>query len=119
MWIAVSVGRGTLRSGGDWYQQRIREQPGAGTNMKLGVKESVLSLGLFGGVLLALVSIDPRVRDQVQLLVTGGDGLSVSSRALDLADALLLAVRYQSIEHAPLVAFAAVSAVLVLFMVKT
>lgn len=87
--------------------------------MKIGFKESALSIGLFGAMLLALVSVDPRVRDQVETLVSGSDGSSLMARAGDLGDALLLAARYQSIEHAPLVAFAAVSAVLVLFMVRT
>lgn len=88
--------------------------------MKVGLKESVLSFVLFGGVLLALVSVDPRVREQFELLVRGGDGVSsVTARAADVGSALLVAARYQSIEHAPLVAFAAVGAVLVLFMVKT
>ncbi len=87
--------------------------------MKIGFKESALSIGLFGAVLLALVSIDPRVSAQVEQLVSGGDGVGVSSRAADLGEALLVAARYQSIEHAPLVVFAAVSAVLVLFMVRT
>jgi hypothetical protein len=87
--------------------------------MKIGFKESALSIGLFGAVLLALVSVDPRVAAQVEQLVSGGDGMALSSRAADLGDALLLAAKYQSIEHAPLVAFAAVSAVLVLFMVRT
>jgi hypothetical protein len=88
--------------------------------MKVGLKESVLSMALFGGVLLALVSVDERVRGQFELFVNGGNGMSsLSARAVDLGDALLGAARYQSIEHAPLVAFAAVSAVLVLFMVRT
>jgi hypothetical protein len=87
--------------------------------MKIGLKESAISIGLFGVVLMALVSIDPRVGAQVEQLVSGGDGTALSARAVDLGDALLVAARYQSIEHAPLVVFAAVSAVLVLFMVKT
>ena len=88
--------------------------------MKVGFKESVLSTALFGGVLLALVSVDERVRGQFDLFVNGGDGMSsITARAVDLGDALLVAARYQSIEHAPLVVFAAISAVLVVFMVKT
>lgn len=87
--------------------------------MKVGIKESVLSISLFGGVLLALVSIDDRVRAQVGSMVGGGDGASVTSQAFELGEALIGAARYQSIEHAPLMVFAAVSAVLVLFMVKT
>jgi hypothetical protein len=87
--------------------------------MKIGFKESLVSIGLLVGMLLALVSVDDRVRLQVDMLVRGGDMSSYTSRAVGLGDALLGAARYQSIEHAPLVAFAAVSAVLVLFMVRS
>lgn len=88
--------------------------------MKVGIKQSVLSAGLFGAVLLAVVSIDDRVRAQVETIVHGGDGMSsMTSQAVGLGDALIGAARYQSIEHAPLMVFAAVSAVLVLFMVRT
>jgi hypothetical protein len=88
--------------------------------MKVNIKQSALSIGLFGLVLLALVSVDDRVRAQVGILVNGGDGMSsMTAQAVGLGDALIGAARYQSIEHAPLMVFAAVSAVLVLFMVRT
>lgn len=74
---------------------------------------------VFCGVLLALVSVDARVRERVGDVVTGGDGItSWGDRVGDLVDALASAVRYQSIENAPLLVFATVGAVLFLFMVK-
>ena len=87
--------------------------------IKLGLRQAVLSTLVFCGVLLALVSVDARVRDRMSEVVTGGDGVSSwGSRVTELADALATAVRYQSIENAPLMVFATVGAVLFLFMVK-
>jgi hypothetical protein len=59
------------------------------------------------------------VRDKVHDLWAGGDGLTPwGHRASDLGGALADAIRNQSIENAPLLIFAAVGAVLFVFMVK-
>ena len=88
--------------------------------MKLGVRQTVASVAVFAALLTMLVSIDGRVRDRFTELVSGGDGVtSLGDRANELGSALLSAARHQSIENAPLVVFAAVSAVLVLFMLRT
>lgn len=88
--------------------------------MKLGFRQAIASAAVFGAVLLILVSIDDRVRDRFGDLLSGGDGLSPwGDRAADLGHALLGAARSQSIENAPLLVFAAVGAVLVLFMLRT
>ena len=87
--------------------------------IKLSLRQTGLSLLVFCGVLLALVSVDARVRERVGDVVTGGDGItSWGDRVGDLVEALATAVRYQSIENAPLLVFATVGAVLFLFMVK-
>lgn len=88
--------------------------------MKLGFQQAVISALVFGGVLLALVSVDPRVRERVTDFVAGGDGLApLGVRATDLGQALMTAVRHQSIENAPLLIFATVGAVLFVFMFRT
>jgi hypothetical protein len=88
--------------------------------MKIGFKQSVVSTAVFVGILMGLVSIDPRVRDRFSEFVYGGNGVAPwNSRLADLTEALVDAARYQSIENAPLVVFAAVSAMLVLFMWRT
>lgn len=75
---------------------------------------------VFCGVLLALVSVDPRVRERMTELVYGGDGISPwGDRVGDLGGALFTAIRHQSIENAPLLIFATVGAVLFVFMVRT
>jgi hypothetical protein len=87
--------------------------------MKIGLKQSVLSTTVFVGILMGLVSVDPRVRDRFAELFYGSGGAAIDNRLADLGGALLDAARYQSIENAPLVVFAAVSSVLVLFMWRT
>ena len=88
--------------------------------MKLGFRQAIASAAVFGAVLLMLVSVDDRVRDRFNDLVSGGNSLTPwGDRAGDLVGALVSAVRYQSLENAPLLVFAAVGAVLVAFMLKT
>lgn len=86
---------------------------------KFGIQQALASAGVFVLILLALVSVDERVRERFNELVSGGGVESVGQKASFLGDAVLTAVRYQSIENAPLVVFATAGAVLFLFMVRT
>ena len=86
--------------------------------MKLAVRQSIASVAVFSGVLLMLVSVDDRVRDRFSELASGSAG-SWTGKLGELTDALVSAARYQSIENAPLLVFAVVGAVLVVFMVKS
>jgi hypothetical protein len=87
---------------------------------KFGIQQALASSAVFGLVLLALVSVDERVRGRFTELVSGGDSLgSLGDRVSYLGDAVMTAARHQSIENAPLVVFATVGAVLFLFMVRT
>jgi hypothetical protein len=86
--------------------------------MKL--RQTLLSLGAFALVLGGLIYVDPRVRDRFEAMLMGGNGISSwDSRAMDLANTLVEAIRHQSIENGPLMIFAVVGAVLFLFMVRT
>ena len=86
--------------------------------MKLGIRQGLLSTIIFVVVLAGLVSVDQRVRDRVGDLLGGGDSVSPrGDRISDLGDALVSAIRHQSIENAPLLVFTAVGAVIVVFMV--
>ena len=88
--------------------------------MKLGLRQTIASVAVFAAVLTFLVSLDDRVRDRFSDLLSAGTDLSPwSHRAAELGNVLIDAVRYQSIENAPLMIFAAVGAVLFLFMVRT
>jgi len=87
---------------------------------KLGIRQGVVSAAIFGAVLLTLVYVDSRVRERFVDLVSGGHSVSPwGDRAGDLVGALVSAVRYQSLENAPLLVFAAGGAVLVAFMLRT
>jgi len=87
---------------------------------KLALRQTVVSALVFAGVLIGLVSVDPRVRERMTELLATGDGLAPwGERAGDLTHALMTAARYQSIENAPLLIFASVGAVLFVFMFRT
>jgi hypothetical protein len=88
--------------------------------MKLGFRQTIASLAVFGAILTFLVSLDERVRDRFGDLLSSGTSVSpLGHRAGELGNALLDAARHQSIENAPMMIFAVVGAVLVLFMVRT
>lgn len=88
--------------------------------MKLGFRELVVSPAIFASILFGLVSVDERVRDRFGNLMSPGDGFAPwGTRLAELGDALASALRYQSLENAPLLVFAAVGATLVLFMFRT
>jgi hypothetical protein len=87
--------------------------------IKLGLRQAVISAMVFSGVILAVVSVDPRVKERLEILLFGGDGISTwDNRAMELGNALVTAVKYQSIDNAPLMIFAAVGAVLFVFMFR-
>ena len=86
---------------------------------KFGVRQAILSSGIFGGILLALVCFDAGVRDRFTELVSVGGASSVADRVAFFGDAVFDAARHQSLENAPMVVFATAGALLVLFMVRT
>ena len=88
--------------------------------LKFGIKQAALSGGVFAALLFALVSFDSNVQGRFSELLAGeGHVSSFTGRASMLGDALLSAAKSQSIENAPMMVFAAVGAVLFLFMVRT
>ena len=88
--------------------------------MKLGLRQGLASAAIFVVLLALLISVDERVQGRFSELLYGDGRMSSwGSRFADLAGALLLAAKYQSIDNAPMVVFAAVGAVLFLFMLRT
>ena len=87
--------------------------------MTAGLRQTAISITGLAIVIAGLTFVDPRVRDRLGALVSGHDGGTLSDRASELGTALLTALKYQSIENAPLLIFATVGAVLFLFMVRT
>jgi hypothetical protein len=67
-----------------------------------------------------LVALDERVRDKLDRLLWGGDGIaSWDNRAMGVWRTASVAINYGGIENGPLLVFAVVGAVLFLFMVRT
>jgi hypothetical protein len=80
----------------------------------------------FGGAMLlvlALVTFDERVREQITTVFDARhptDAIAgVGSRVTEVVAIVAQAMRSQSLEHAPLVIFALAATVLVLFMLRT
>jgi hypothetical protein len=86
--------------------------------IRFGVREGALSAAVFSGVVFALLSVDPRVRDHIADLFRGGAS-PWSSRLGELGDALWTAARFQSLDNAPMLVFAAVGAVLTVIMLRS
>jgi hypothetical protein len=88
--------------------------------VKFGIRDGAISASVFGVVLFALVSADPRVHDHVSdLFGSGGTIGPWGERASDLGSALWMALKDQSIDNAPMLVFATVGAMLTLFMLKS
>ena len=84
--------------------------------------DAMISLGAVLILLVTLVSIDPRVRDQMSG-IWGAPGTSaltnISSQLREVSTVALSAARDQGIANAPLMIFALAATVLVLFMLRT
>ena len=89
--------------------------------MNRKLRQTFVSVVVFVGILVALVSVDDRVQERFsEVFMSSNGGLSpIGDRVGDLGGALMSALRHQSIENAPLLVFAAGGLVLFLFMVKT
>ena len=88
--------------------------------MNRRINQALASIAVFVAILVALVSVDDRVQAQFTEVFSSGSGLSPwGDRVSDLGGALTSAIKHQSIENGPLLVFAAVGAVLFVFMVRT
>jgi hypothetical protein len=106
---------------------RCRHNPGVGaqgngicqiTGMRR-LNDGLLSAGALIVLVVALVSIDVRVRDQIaewmRYITISGTGSQIGN----VGSIVLEAALEQSAAHAPLVIFAVAAVVLVIFMLKT
>jgi hypothetical protein len=84
--------------------------------------DAMISLGAVLVLIMLLVSVDPRVRDQLTGM-WGAPGTpavaSVSRQVRDVSTVAFSVARDQSVENAALVIFSLVAAVLLLFMLRT
>ena len=84
--------------------------------------EALLSAGTVMTLLLLLIAIDPRVREQVSMRVVSRPSVEIAAagaRVHDLTTVLAEVARDQSATHAPLLIFALAATVLTLFMLRT
>jgi hypothetical protein len=70
-------------------------------------------------LLVTLVLIDPRVREHVASFISNTSPSAAGSQLGDVAYAMIVAARNQSLDHAPLMIFVVVATVLFLAMVRT
>ena len=90
--------------------------------MQRFVKDALISAGAVMFLLVALVSVNSRVREYVVSAArsaTPGNAAETGARLGDLGSTILTAARNQSLAHAPLAIFAIVGAILLLLMVRT
>jgi hypothetical protein len=85
------------------------------------LNDAVISASALLILLIALVAIDDRVREQIAGRVHAGPTAqlnAVGSIARDVVQIVAVAAREQSIEHAPLMILVVAATVLVLFMLR-
>lgn len=91
--------------------------------MRRALGDATISLLALVILLLALVSVDERVRERVAALVsTKPNSAELVGASKDISGAIAIvidAVKDQSMAHAPLVIFGLAATVLVLFMLRT
>ena len=98
-----------------------RERGPAMARNRRVLTDGLISAAALITLLLALVAIDDRVREQILMRVSAGPSAQISSLGSKLGDVATIvaaAARDQSIEHAPLMIFAVAGTVLVLFMLR-
>ena len=90
--------------------------------MRRAFGEALVSAGALALLLLVLVAVDDRVREQVSLRIATRPSVQLASageRVRDLTAVVVEAARDQSLEHAPLLIFVLAATVLVMFMLRT
>jgi hypothetical protein len=91
--------------------------------MRRAVSDALISMGALAVLLLALVSVDDRVRERITNMLAAPPSsaqiVGAGETIREVSAIVVSAARDQSIEHAPLMIFAAAATVLVLFMVRT
>jgi hypothetical protein len=90
--------------------------------MRRAFGEVLMSAGTVAVLLIALVAVDDRVREQISQRFMARPSVELASaghQVRNVTSVIAEAARDQSLEHAPLLIFALAAAVLVLFMLRT
>ena len=82
--------------------------------------DTLLSAGVLVLVLLALMALDIRVREQIRMAITSNASIDAAGNTVgEFGSVLFDAAKNQSIDHGPMMIFIAAAVVLVLFMMRT
>lgn len=91
--------------------------------MRRAFKDALISVGAVVLLVVALVSIDDRVRDRVTEILrkppSSAEIAGTGAQAVLISNVVFKAARDQSVAHAPMVIFGVAATVLVLFMLRT
>jgi hypothetical protein len=90
--------------------------------MRRRVNDVVISVLALSALLLILLSVDPRVRDQVQTTLSTpptSTVRSVTNEVRDVSKVVVRAAEDHSLANAPMVVFGVAAAVLTVFMLRT
>jgi hypothetical protein len=90
--------------------------------MRARLGDALLSIGALAILLIALVCVDDRVREQISLRLSDHPSAQLETARVEvqgLSSVLFRALRDQSIDHAPLMIFVFSASVLFIFMIRT
>jgi hypothetical protein len=90
--------------------------------MRRAFGEALMSAGTVAILLVALVAVDDRVREEISRRLATPPSVDLASaehQVRNLTSVIVAAARDQSLTHAPLLIFAMAATVLVLFMLRT
>jgi hypothetical protein len=91
--------------------------------MRRVISDALISLGALVVLLVALVSVDDRVRERVTNILTtppsSAEIAGAGAQIENVATVVYKTARDRSVDHAPLVIFGVAATVLVLFMLRT
>ena len=83
------------------------------------LRQFLLSLGGFALLVAAVMAVDSRVRDEVNRVLWGSDGVATwDDRALSATRTVTDSLQYQGIDNGPVMVFAVVGGVLFLLMLR-
>ena len=83
------------------------------------LRQFLLSLGGFALLLAALVAVDSRVRDELNRMLWGDNGVaSLDNRAIAMTNSFTETIKFQGIDNGPIMVFAVVGGVLFLLMLR-
>jgi hypothetical protein len=90
---------------------------------KRAIGDAMISVGAVCALIVSLVAFNAPLREEISMRVNAGrpavQAANLESTVRNVASILFVAVRDQSIEHAPLVLFVLAAIVLFMFMLRT